>query len=1268
MAGPSDDVLYALETASRRTGVPLSTLTAIARRESTFNPNAVNKETTATGLMQFIDGTWADTTAKYGAKYGITSATSRFDPLASALMAGEYALENAKYIEQKIGRKARPGETYVSHFMGGGGAVALIKAAEANPDAEAAKLFGAQAKANPTIFYNKDGSSKTVSEVYSNLMATVEGSGIRQYATSPDYTPDTSRYAPQDADQGPSFLDTAGAVIETTPSYWLVQQALGMGELDENFSLSADRIESLIKENNLPANQGWEDRISRALSEEHLNKIISNAKAHVAAKETIANAGLTGAALEIASSVLDPVTLTAEAMTGGLAAAAIGGARATRAMNALRGAAIAGSSTAGGEVVAGAVMPDRGSAGQVAFAGVMGVAFGGLFGSLARRAATAPEAAQIARIGKEALKDSTSLSKLGNPGSVGAAATEHMDTYIMEEAIGKLLPDDAPKSFMGALRWDMAGRLRNSTNPAARLIFGQLAKDGAGAREGEILRTAVTEDKAMLRSEFVSRFYRRFPTAAKEFVKETGREADEFRHQLFEYITYRGADAETKYSRSVVSLGNEIRKMQEELGTLASNPLMREGLTGRAVRGFEEFTRNKFYMARKWHDEKVANALQEFGEANVVKLLTKAALKANPDLLPESAAKFAKGFTKAIRMRAHGFKEGMPLNIAHDSIEVAREEMLGLADDLGMNKADIKAIFDQMKPKNSDAGVVDRAKRRAMFDEHTQLEPDEYLLPTGVPGEKPLRFMDLIETDAEKLFLSYADQMSGYIAFARMRVTNPATGEMLVNGVTSDADWKKLLDTVRTKGLDEADKRRGSVSTSQIKADEERANRLRDLILGRPIANISDETRQFLRLIKKFNFVRVMNQAGFAQIPEVAGMITTMGIKAAFSHMPAFRRIITGDGEHILKSGFAHDMETFGMIGIERLTREEFVRLGDMTGDIASESSKAFLNKTERLLDKASHISGDISGMQLANMALQRWTGMATMQKLVDVAHSGRGMSKGFKARMASIGVSDDMAERIFKQLTDPSIVKTEKGLLTGNKIKRFNAEAMTDLEAKVALQQGIFRLNRQIIQQSDPGMMAQWMSHPVAGIFTQFRSFVGQAYVNNLLYNINMAGQGNLMSGLMLVILNSTMAAAVYAAQEHIRAAARSDRDEYLEKRLSWDNLAKAAFARSSYSSVIPMLMDSGPSQIFGDGPMFDFRTTEQPSNALWGNPTMATMDQVVSGLKGISQPILGGRAITQKEARDISRLLPFGNSIPMVLLTDTLIRGLDDRPPRKY
>jgi hypothetical protein len=179
-----DGVRAAIRRAADATGVDFTLLVETARRESALNPNARAGTSSATGLFQFIDGTWLDMVRRHGAAHGLAQQASalqggadaetrreilalRSDPELSARMAGELARENASVLEARLGRAPSAGELYAAHVMGSGGAVRLIQAA-ADGVSDASLLFPREAAANRGIFY-ANGAARSAQQVLDRL-------------------------------------------------------------------------------------------------------------------------------------------------------------------------------------------------------------------------------------------------------------------------------------------------------------------------------------------------------------------------------------------------------------------------------------------------------------------------------------------------------------------------------------------------------------------------------------------------------------------------------------------------------------------------------------------------------------------------------------------------------------------------------------------------------------------------------------------------------------------------------------------------------------------------------------------------------------------------------------------------------------------------------------------------------------------------------------------------------------------------------------------
>ncbi len=189
----------AIARAARATGVDFSYLYNQARIESSLNPAAKARTSSATGLYQFINQTWLAVVDRHGAAHGLGWAANaisrgpdgryqvadpqlrqqimelRKNPDAAALMAAEFASDNRRYVESRIGRRAEPVDLYLAHFLGPAGAAKFLGAHAVRPDQSAASLFPQAAAANRGIFYAKDGTPRSLEDVRSRFAAKLEG-------------------------------------------------------------------------------------------------------------------------------------------------------------------------------------------------------------------------------------------------------------------------------------------------------------------------------------------------------------------------------------------------------------------------------------------------------------------------------------------------------------------------------------------------------------------------------------------------------------------------------------------------------------------------------------------------------------------------------------------------------------------------------------------------------------------------------------------------------------------------------------------------------------------------------------------------------------------------------------------------------------------------------------------------------------------------------------------------------------------------------------
>jgi hypothetical protein len=225
-----------------QTGTDFGYLVSTAQRESSLDPAAKAKTSSASGLFQFIEQTWLGLIKSDGGKYGLGNLSQaisetgdgrfdiadptlkrdvlalRSDPKVAAVMAGALTQKNRETLSGTLGRAPSEGELYIAHVLGAQGASTLIQKARANAGAPAAADFPEAAAANRSIFYDRAGRARGAGEVYA-LLAAAGGSAPNAAATA---------FAP--VDQGP--LTAAPVYAQGGPAlYGLFRTEGGQGPI-----------------------------------------------------------------------------------------------------------------------------------------------------------------------------------------------------------------------------------------------------------------------------------------------------------------------------------------------------------------------------------------------------------------------------------------------------------------------------------------------------------------------------------------------------------------------------------------------------------------------------------------------------------------------------------------------------------------------------------------------------------------------------------------------------------------------------------------------------------------------------------------------------------------------------------------------------------------------------------------------------------------------------------------------------------------------------
>lgn len=146
------DLQSIIAAAAQARGIDPAHLLRMAQIESGMNPSAISP-TGAEGLFQFTEPT--------ARQYGLVN---EMDPAASSDAAARLWLDNQRALAADIGRQPTPGEVYLAHQQGAGGAGALLSRPNENAIDVLQRVTGDRATAERNLMVNGGDPSMTAQQ------------------------------------------------------------------------------------------------------------------------------------------------------------------------------------------------------------------------------------------------------------------------------------------------------------------------------------------------------------------------------------------------------------------------------------------------------------------------------------------------------------------------------------------------------------------------------------------------------------------------------------------------------------------------------------------------------------------------------------------------------------------------------------------------------------------------------------------------------------------------------------------------------------------------------------------------------------------------------------------------------------------------------------------------------------------------------------------------------------------------------------------------
>lgn len=1025
------------------------------------------------------------------------------------------------------------------------------------------------------------------------------------------------------------------AFAEENTMSWIFN-GLESHEPDEGFRLTPELIEQYT--DGIPEDR--RDYVADAVSLPHLQKMHDRAKESIKNQETIAKYGWGGVALQVAAATADLPAIAATIATEGIAAPMIWGGKATRLGRVFRNATASSVSAAaiesylvsqnnmkdpydilyaagGGFLLGGAV-----SAGV----GVFGKVSSDRYKKAAINTMRYAEESQAADV-NQAMIDRGIDTGVGAAENPASRSVQEMDIRRgIQERIDDA--DAEPFAAFGKLRFDMVGQLKSSTLGISRRIAGILGEDAVepGEITADLIKTVGTKVTS-------NKFYVKYDDAYDGWATTNGvsygaRKLESRRGEFGKLVADEIESPGTSTDANVIAAARNT--------SLLFKDMLQEAKRAN-VKGFDDIPEDLTYFTHLWDGHRFLKAEEDFGTQRVQQLLKNSLLSANRGMDDDIAEAIAKGMYGKIVKNEIGMDAGLARIFSTSNKEALRDILL---EEELLDEARVDRLLSQLDMDRE--GVPARAKRRLKFDMSAS---DEF-------NGRTLHIKDLMERDTEAVVNSYINSMQGKVALAK-------------KGIFSDGDFKAIKNDILEEG-----KKLGVAGRKQADKDIEKLNVLYALISGRTSPLIGDPSstgNRVIRLLMDYNFIRVMNQVGFAQISELGNAVSIDGTAALMRVMPDFRAMIRRTASGELEDPVARDIEAFVGSGVDRKIQQAMNKYS--VEDMYGLGKGDFIDKAIGGMNKLKRLTADLSGLAPITVALERAAAKVAVQSFVDIA-SGipkRRMKKlgnttleqDVAARLKSFGLDEAMWPRVVQQIQQHAVTNPSM-FLRSRKVRAINMTQWDDVEARDAFAYAVARWTRQSIQQNDVGNLNIHMTSTMGKIFTQFRAFMLVSHSKQFLHNI----KRNDFAAYQAMMWSTFYGGLAYTAQMHVNALGREDKAEFLKERLSVEEIGKNAFARSSWAALFPSAADM-LAWSTGYEPMFSYkRSTGLATGFLSGAPIINQLDTMGKVIQG------GGRALfnpdyqwSRGQQRALNSLLPFQNAIGIKNILNQMVEGLPEQ-----
>lgn len=657
-----------------------------------------------------------------------------------------------------------------------------------------------------------------------------------------------------------------------------------------------------------------------------------------------------------------------------------------------------------------------------------------------------------------------------------------------------------------------------SKNPVARMVASELLESttGAGGR-----RTTASLSKYMAERRYLGNTINEFQDAYKVWRNVQGGSVweDYSGGKHWEAFNKRVAmEMEARLQGNPIDSAPAVKKAADILESAYER--MRADQIDKKTIGWANLpASSKGYMPHKISADAVRNMSQAKHRAWHAALVDQFVGIEGWDI--SFSANLASKYIDRAKVRAMGGSE-IPANVHHTgAADVVEDALLAM----GMSRDEARAQMAKFM-----RGGASHTKSRLKLD----------LLQEFEEGGERFTLMDLFETDQLTLVRNQAQRVSGETALAKHGIMGKSGLDLLRRGM---ADF----------GTDA-----GKAQPAEVQAFDQVAAEF----LGQPFG---DYGGKWMNRAMQTNSLARLGGMGFTQFAEYINLATTLGVTKAFSAMSSLPRLRAeaaklARGEQV-DNPIIGSIEVYG--GAEFGTDAyKMVFPFDNPGMQYQVNGHDTVHLADRLLRGGLHAQGKLSMWRAIHGAQQRGVAEQIVHKSMKMVRDGTESKV-----LADMGISPQLAADLRAEL--PNIARFD----SAGRLQEFDITKAENRQAAEAFVQAVHRGAGQIIQGTFIGETGKWAHSGWLRLLTQFRTFSLTSVEKQWARNRNNHG---VATALGMLMGSMAMAAPIYMARQYASSIGRPDREEWLDKQLSPEKIARATLNYVAASGLAGDFLDA--------------------------------------------------------------------------------------------